>query len=91
MAFSTANVLSTSIGGQIRILTGTWSGSAGDAAGTVTFAGGYIGSFWFDTDSNSNQVFPAVNSSVSGSTTTLTVQNQDNVTNGTFIIFVTGN
>lgn len=93
MAFTTSTVTSTPIGGNVRIITGLWSGSAGDAAGTFTFGGALIGSLWFDNDANtqSNQIFPAVSNSVSGNITTLTVQNQDNITNGTFIIFAGGN
>lgn len=93
MAFSTSTITSTPVAAGLRIITGLWSGAAGDAAGSFTFGGAMIGSLWFDNDANSqsNQIFPAVSSSTTGNITTLTVQNQDNVTNGTFVIFAGGN
>lgn len=67
---------------------GDWSGSAGDAAGTISVSGGKVWGalFWKQDGDNTSQIFPRVDSSTSGAVTTLTVQNQDNVVNGTFII-----
>lgn len=93
MAFSTANIVTTPIASALRVITGTWSGAAGDAAGSFTMGGALIGSMWFKNDANSNstQIFPYVTSTVSGNISTLSVNNVDNVTNGTFIIFAGGN
>lgn len=93
MAFSATILGQGGVYPGFRIITGSWSGAAGDAAGTVSFGGAFQGSLWFDNDANtnSNQIFPAVSSSSSGNISTITVQNQDNVTNGTFIIFALGN
>lgn len=93
MAFTTSSITTTPIAASLRVITGIWSGAAGDAAGSFTFGGALIGSLWFDNDANtqSNQIFPAVSASTTGNSTTLTVQNQDNITNGTFIIFAGGN
>ena len=93
MAFSTSNIQS-SYAPPLKIVIGDWSGSAGDAPGTLSIGGRYVGSLWFKNDSttvnqNTNQVFPAVNwdGNVPG---TLTIQNLDNVGTGSFIIFTRG-
>lgn len=100
MAFS-ATVTGQSYQGQLRIIFGTWSGLTGDAAGTLSIGGYYLGSLWFKNDTsgattgnqaniNTSQVFPTVqwNGVVPG---TLTIQNQDNVATGGFIVFTMGN
>jgi len=93
MAFSTSNI-QVSYAPPLKLFIGDWSGAAGDAAGTISIGGRYVGSLWFKNDSTSvnqqtSQIFPVVNwdGNVPG---TLTVQNQDNVTTGSFIIFTRG-
>lgn len=87
--------------GNMRAVYGDWSGVAGDAAGTITFAGRYIGSLWFQNDSttattgpatnvNATQVFPSVQWDGNANPGTLTIQNQANVGTGSFIIFSLG-
>jgi hypothetical protein len=87
MAFS-ATVYNTVYYGPCRSsLSGTWSGLAGDAAGTMS-VGGVVtkANFYkFDND-NSWQIIPRVTSSIISGITTLTINNQDNVVNGYFEI-----
>lgn len=94
MAFS-ATARGFAYMGQLRCTYGDWSGAAGDAAGTINVAGRFIGSLWFKNDTTAvnnqtNQVFPAVNWDGNASPGALTVQNQDNVTNGSFLLFSLG-
>ncbi len=93
MAFSTSNV-QAGYSPPLKILLGDWAGLAGDAAGTMSIGGRYIGSLWFKNDTTSvnqqqSQIFPIVqwDGNVPG---TLTIQNQDTVTTGSFIIFTRG-
>jgi hypothetical protein len=83
------------LGPGLRVTYGDWSGAAGDAAGTISVAGRYLGSLWFKNDTtavnaNTSQIFPVVNWDASVAPGNLTVQNQDNVTNGSFILFSLG-
>lgn len=93
MAFSTSNV-QVSYAPPLKIMVGDWSGLSGDSAGTISIGGRYLGSLWFKNDSttvnaNTSQIFPSVDwdGNVPG---TLTIQNQDTVTTGSFIIFTRG-
>lgn len=93
MAFSTSNV-QVGYMPPLKIMIGDWSGSAGDAAGTISIGGRYVGSLWFKNDStsvnpNTSQIFPNVewDGNVPGN---LTIQNQDNVGTGSFLIFTRG-
>lgn len=91
MAFSSTVRGSLFLGGPggIKVTYGDWSGNAGDAAGTVSVSGGYPLMAVFqkvDALDNTFQVIPRVGVSVSGSICTLTVENQDNVTTGRFLI-----
>lgn len=72
--------------GSVR-LSGTWSGSAGDAAGTIAVAGPVFKADFqkFDSD-NTFQGPVRVTSTYASGITTLTVNNQDNVTTGYFTI-----
>lgn len=95
MAFSATVRGSAYMGPGLRIIYGDWSGASGDAAGSVSIGGRYLGSLWFKNDTssvnaNTSQIFPVVqwNASIPG---TLTVQNQDDVTTGNFIMFTIGN
>ena len=87
MAFS-ATIQNTQYMGPGRTsLSGSWSGSAGDVAGSMTIAGNVIKAnfYKFDND-NSWQTIPRVSTSVTGGISTLTINNQDNVVTGYFEI-----
>lgn len=87
MAFS-ATVYNVAYLGPARVkLSGIWSGLAGDAAGTMTFAGVVAGARFekFDND-NTTQILPRVTTSTTSGITTVTINNQDNVVNGYFEI-----
>lgn len=88
MAFSATVKVSAYLGPGLKMTVGDWSGAYGDAAGTITVSGRLWGAQFYDVDTNGNtsQIFPKIGASVSGNTTTITVQNQDSVTNGRFII-----
>ncbi len=93
MAFASTNV-QVGYAPPMKIMLGDWSGAAGDAAGTISIGGRYLGSLWFKNDTTSanqqtSQIFPKVewDGNVPG---TLTIENQDNVTTGSFIIFTRG-
>lgn len=95
MAFSATVRGSAYMGAALRVTYGDWAGAAGDTAGSITVAGRFLGSLWFKNDTTSvnqqsNQVFPAVNWDGLVAPGTLTVQNQDNVTNGSFMLFSLG-
>lgn len=87
MAFS-ATVYNTQYFGAARSsVSGSWSGLAGDAAGTMSVGGIVTKADFmkFDAD-NTFQGLARVTSTLSGNTTTLTINNQDNVTTGYFTI-----
>lgn len=87
MAFS-ATVYNVQYQGPGRsILSGSWSGAAGDAAGSLAVSG-IVQSARFDKFDSDNtwQGVARVSSSFSSGITTLTVNNQDNVTTGYFTI-----
>ena len=87
MAFS-ATIQNTQYLGPGRTsISGTWSGTAGDAAGSMTVAGTVIKANFYKFDNDATwQIIPRVTSSVSSGITTITVNNQDNVTTGYFEI-----
>lgn len=95
MAFSATvrgNVYLGGAGG-LKITYGDWTGNSGDAAGSVTVSGGYPLMVIFqklDAVDNSYQIIPRVEISVSGSVATLTIENQDTVTTGRFLIVHAG-
>jgi hypothetical protein len=89
MAFSATVRNTAPLSPGLKMTVGDWSGSAGDAAGTLDVSGGYVvGALFFkmDAQGNTSQIFPNVGLSTTASVTTITVQNQDNVTTGRFII-----
>lgn len=93
MAFSTSNV-QVCYAPPLKIMIGDWAGAAGDAAGTISIGGRYIGALFFKNDSTTvnaqtSQIFPDVewDGLVPG---TLTVENQDNVGTGSFMVFTRG-
>lgn len=87
MAFS-ATVYNTQYMGQGRTqLSGTWSGVAGDTAGSMTIGGIVLNAVFNKFDSDNTFGTPVrCSSTVSSGITTLTVNNQDNVTTGYFTI-----
>ncbi len=87
MAFSSTIQNTQYLGPGKTVLTGIWSGLAGDAAGSLAIAGIVTRADFakFDAD-NSYQGNARVSSSVSSGITTLTINNQDNVVTGYFTI-----
>jgi hypothetical protein len=94
MAFSATIRTQAYLGPGLRKLYGDWTGSAGDAAGTMTIYGnipkGGIIFQKFDALDATNQILPRVECSYSAGITTITVENQDNVTQGSFEILCMG-
>lgn len=89
MAFSTSNVQTGRIFGGVNTYIGDWSGSAGDAAGTITLGGGRVYLAHFESQDASGGPVELVPCSVSVNGTgviTLTVNNHDSVTLGRFFI-----
>jgi hypothetical protein len=79
------------IGPGKRQVTGTWTGNAGDLAGSMTFSGVVVGVRFEKMDAdNTFQGNARCSISTTSGITTLTVQNQDNVVNGFFTIDVLG-
>lgn len=94
MAFSATVRNSVHLGPGLKMTVGDFSGSVGDAAGTIDVSGGYVLSCLFqkmDSGGTTTQIFPTVGLSTSGSVTTVTIQNLDNVTTGRFVIIHGGN
>lgn len=87
MAFSATIRNVQYIGPGKTTLSGEWSGAAGDAAGSFAISGIVTKADFmkFDND-NTFQGLARVSSSVSSGITTLSVNNQDNVTTGYFTI-----
>lgn len=87
MAFSATIQNTTYMGNGRTALSGSWSGSAGDSAGSLTVAGTVIKANFYKYDNdNTWQMIPRVSSSVASGITTLTINNQDNVVTGYFEI-----
>jgi len=93
MAFSTTIQTQVYMGPIIRKVFGTWTGSAGDAAGTMTVAGTVRQATFQKIDAldGTYQILPRVEVSTTSGISTITVENQDNVTNGVFELTVLGN
>lgn len=87
MAFVTANVKSNYFG-SLNVTTGDWSGSIGDAAGTISVKGGrvYLANFVSQDSTTPQAVEFQISNSQSNAICTLTVNNIETVTNGRFII-----
>lgn len=94
MAFSTSVTNARYMGAGSMQLVGTWSGAAGDAAGLMTVSGSVNAVIFqkFDALDNTYQIIPRVETAFVAGTnlTTITVENQDNVTSGRFLIDKTG-
>lgn len=91
MAFSATINNIQYMGPGKRQLSGTWSGAVGDAAGSMTVGGTVIRADFekFDSD-GTTQGQARCSTSVSSGITTLTINNQDNVTTGYFTLDVLG-
>lgn len=89
MAFATANVR-RGVCGDLKITAGDWTGTVGDASGSITVEGGRVYQAEFNTNDTSSpyQRVPVVWSPPTGTTTTTTVNvhNRETVSVGTFII-----
>lgn len=92
MAFSYTINAQSYDGPGVRKIYGTWSGSAGDAAGTIQIAGDLRNCIFLKRDplDNTNQIAARIETSKSGTITTITVENQDNVLNGIFEMTILG-
>lgn len=87
MAFATSNVR-RSVFGDLNITLGDWTGSAGDAVGTIGVEGGrvYMAHFTIqDTDSPTGGYIPT-SVSTSGAVTTVSAYYHEDVTTGRFLI-----
>ena len=86
MAFATTNVRSCSLGGNLRLTVGDWTGAAGDAAGTMTLAAGkvFMANFLPNVTAVAREVNIAVSPSGTAGIVTLTIYNSAAVTAGTF-------
>lgn len=86
MAFTTTNIQS-GVFGNMKYFAGDWSGSVGDASGTITLNGGRVYlPMIYNQDAASGEDRPTpVDITASGSTITVTVHNHSNVTNGRFL------
>lgn len=85
MAFATANIVRDNAG-STAIMRGTWTGTAGDTAGSVTGSGYVLAAeFLPNTSTGPGQTVPVRLSNSSG-TWTVTVPYQETVTAGTFRI-----
>lgn len=85
MAFATSAVRS-GISGDKRVLTGSWTGSSGDANGTYTVKGKVFQADFDDQLTTGPGAKPLVTWSESGGTTTITIPNFRDVTAGTYRI-----
>lgn len=91
MAFSATIQNIQYMGPGSKQFTGIWSGASGDAAGTMSVAGTVYQTDFDNYDStNSYQVRPRCTVSTSSGISTLTINNQADVTNGVFVISVLG-
>lgn len=87
MAFSATVFNVQYLGAGKSKMSGSWSGSAGDTAGSLSVAGTVTQANFYKYDNDQTwQVIPRVTSSVSSGITTLTINNQDNVVTGYFEI-----
>lgn len=89
MAFATTNVRSCSLGGNLKLTVGDWTGAQADAAGTITLAAGKVYQAQFlpnVTGTVEYQPMVAVSPSGTAGIVTLTVYNAADVTAGTFSI-----
>lgn len=86
MAFSATVTGAQFIGPGRMQLSGTWSGAAGDAAGTLAVSGVVIRADFQSYDVDNAWGIPRISLSTTSGITTITVNNQDDVTTGYFIV-----
>lgn len=87
MAFATTNIQYVALAAPLKVYLGDWSGTAGDAPGTITLGGGRVYlSIFSNQDATGPQEDPDSSVTVSSGTITMTVYNHQTVTNGRFII-----
>jgi hypothetical protein len=87
MAFTTSNVQGGMLFGPCKIFCGAYSGTAGDAPGTITLGGGEVYACLVQSQDTTGPDEDAAHSvSVSGNTITLTIYNHQTVTRGRFFI-----
>ena len=87
MAFATSNVRKGTCG-DLKITAGNWTGSVGDASGTIGVEGTQIYAVIFTSnDSTTPWQFVPYTWTSSGAVSTVTIHNRENVTAGNFIIF----
>ncbi len=90
MADLTISNVKTAMGpGPLKATYGDWTATIGDAATTLTVAGGKLYGYQFHRNSTTGPIQPMVLVSQSGTTgyLTVTVYTQETVTDGTFIIW----
>jgi hypothetical protein len=87
MAFATANVRKSAFG-DLKVTAGDWTGSLGDANGSVAVEGGrvYLAEFTSQDTSNGPGQEIGISVSTSGGVTTVSVANRQTVASGRFII-----
>lgn len=87
MAFATSNV-QRSVFGNLNVTRGDWTGTMGDAAGSLTVGGGrvYLAEFSVQAASTPVERVPVSVAAASGNTSTLTIHNRMTVTRGRFLI-----
>ncbi len=88
MAFAKANLTTVNMGGGLRMVHGTWTGSEGDATGTITFRGAkvYGGQVYDNTASSRADANWSYSSS--SNVVTVTVESIGTVTDGHFWFLV---
>lgn len=85
MAFATANVVRDNAG-STAVMRGTWTGTVGDSAGTVTGSGYALSADFMDNSSTTPGQEILARISNSSGTWTVTVPYSQTVTAGTFRI-----
>jgi hypothetical protein len=87
MAFSATVYNTQYLGPSKTKLSGSWTGASGDTAGSLA-VGGLVtqANFYSFNSGNTWQIIPRVTVSVASGISTLTINNQDDVTTGYFEI-----
>lgn len=83
MAFSATPRNVAYHGAGSSTISGDWTGAAGDAAGTMSVGGVVTRAIFQGYNTGSTcEIIPRVSSSYASGITTLTIENQDNITTG---------
>ncbi len=87
MAFATNNVR-RSVFGNLKVTHGDWTGTVGDASGTIVVSGGrvWLVDFSIQDPGSPTEIVPTEVAVASGETSTVTIHNHQTVTRGRFII-----